>query len=160
MHALARMFCVVCCTHDHDDLGSSRAKTLEVFVTFAVCLIAKKISSLFRIALPSAWIHWTCSLPTDTSGTIYTAFIIEHTLVDSRAGSCRSYPFQLLTFTSCSFVDVFMYRDLSIALVLDVRRRSKAVMHVLDSMIRSGVTLARSIKLTVQWEEILRASSW
>ena len=53
--------------------------------------------------------------------------------------------------------DVFMCRDLSIAPVLDVRRRVKAVMDVLDSMIRSGVTLARSIKLTVQWEEILRA---
>ena len=35
--------------------------------------------------------------------------------------------------------DVFMYRDSSIAPLLDPRRRFKAVMDVLDSMIRSGV---------------------
>ena len=34
--------------------------------------------------------------------------------------------------------DVFMYRDSSIAPLLDFSRRIKAVMGVLDSMIRSG----------------------
>ena len=34
--------------------------------------------------------------------------------------------------------DVFMYRDSSFAPLLDLRRRIKAVMDVLDSMIRSG----------------------
>ena len=42
--------------------------------------------------------------------------------------------------------DVFMYRDSSIALLLDRRRRIKAVIDVLDSMIRSGVSLAREKK--------------
>ena len=34
--------------------------------------------------------------------------------------------------------DVFSYRDSSIAPLLDMRRRFKAVMDVLDSMIRNG----------------------
>ena len=42
--------------------------------------------------------------------------------------------------------DVFMCRDSSIAPLLDLRRRLKAVMDVLDSMIRSGVSLPRSLK--------------
>ena len=41
--------------------------------------------------------------------------------------------------------DVFMYRDSSIAPLLDLRRRLKAVMDVLDSMIRSEVSLPRSL---------------
>ena len=51
--------------------------------------------------------------------------------------------------------DVFMYRDSSIALLPDLRRRIKAVMDVLDSMIRSGVSLGRSVELTIQWDGIL-----
>ena len=51
--------------------------------------------------------------------------------------------------------DVFMYRDSSIAPLLDLRRRITAVMDVLDSMIRSGVSMARSLELTVQWDCIL-----
>ena len=35
--------------------------------------------------------------------------------------------------------DVFLYRDSSIAPLLDMRRRFKAVMDVLDAMIRSGI---------------------
>ena len=50
-----------------------------------------------------------------------------------------------------------MYRDSSVAPLLDMRRRFKAVMDVLDSMIRNGVTLTRSVELTVQWNEILAA---
>ena len=51
--------------------------------------------------------------------------------------------------------DVFLYRDSSIAPLLDVRRRFKAVVDVLGAMIRSGISLARSVELTVQWDRIL-----
>ena len=53
--------------------------------------------------------------------------------------------------------DVFLYRDSSIALLLDMGRRFKAVMDVLDSLIRNGVSFARSFELTVQWDRILAA---
>ena len=36
-----------------------------------------------------------------------------------------------------------------------MRRRFKAAMDVLDSMISNGVTLARSVELTAQWDKIL-----
>ena len=39
---------------------------------------------------------------------------------------------------------------------LTLRRRFKAVMDVLDAMIRDGISLARSVELTAQWDEILR----
>ena len=51
--------------------------------------------------------------------------------------------------------DVFLLRDSSIAPLFDTRRRSKAVMDVLDSMISLGVTLSRSVELTAQWGKIL-----
>ena len=51
--------------------------------------------------------------------------------------------------------DVFLYRDSSIALLLDMRRRFGEVIHVLDSMISHGVTLSRSVELTAQWGRIL-----
>ena len=38
--------------------------------------------------------------------------------------------------------DVFLYRDSSIAPLLDMRRRFKAVMDVLDAMIRNGISLS------------------
>ena len=44
--------------------------------------------------------------------------------------------------------DAFLYRDPSIAPLLDMRRRFKAVMGVPDAMIRYG-SLARSVELTV-----------
>ena len=44
-----------------------------------------------------------------------------------------------------------LYRDLSIAPLLDMRRRLKAVMDLLDAMIRYGVSLSRSVELTTQW---------
>ena len=53
--------------------------------------------------------------------------------------------------------DVFLYRDSSIAPLLVMRRRFKAVMDVLGAMIRYGVSLARSVELTIQWERILAA---
>ena len=46
--------------------------------------------------------------------------------------------------------DVFLYRDSSIAPLLDMRRRFKAVMDVFGAMIRSGVSLSRSVELTAQ----------
>ena len=48
-----------------------------------------------------------------------------------------------------------MYRDSSIAPLLDMRRRFKAVMDVLDAMIRNGISLSRSFELTAQWDRIL-----
>ena len=50
---------------------------------------------------------------------------------------------------------VFLYRDSSIAPLLDMRRRFKAVVDVLDATIRYGVSLARSVELTAQWDRIL-----
>ena len=37
---------------------------------------------------------------------------------------------------------------------LNMKRRLKAVMGVLDAMIRSGVSFARSVELTAQWDQI------
>ena len=53
--------------------------------------------------------------------------------------------------------DVFSYRDSSIDPLLDMRRRFKAVMDVLGAMIQYGVSLARSVELTAQWNRILSA---
>ena len=50
---------------------------------------------------------------------------------------------------------VFLYRDSSIAPLLNLRRRFKAVMDVLGANIRCGVSPARSVELLVQWERIL-----
>ena len=55
--------------------------------------------------------------------------------------------------------EVFLCRDSSAAPMLDLRRRLKVVMDVLDVMIRHGVSLARSVELTVQWDGILRVGS-
>ena len=51
--------------------------------------------------------------------------------------------------------DVFLYLDSCIAPLLDTRRRFRAVMGVLDAMIRNGVSLARSVELTAQWGRIV-----
>ena len=51
--------------------------------------------------------------------------------------------------------DVFLYRDSSIAPLLDLRRRLKAVMELVDAMIRYGVSLSRSIELSAQWDKVL-----
>ena len=51
--------------------------------------------------------------------------------------------------------DVFLYQDSSVAPLLDMRRRFKAVMDVLVAMIRYGVSLSRSVELTAQWDRIL-----
>ena len=51
--------------------------------------------------------------------------------------------------------DVFLCRDSSIAPLFDMRRRFKAVIAVLDAMIRSGISLARSVEFTAQWDRIV-----
>ena len=51
--------------------------------------------------------------------------------------------------------DVFLYRDSSIAPLLDMRRRFRAVMGVLDAMICNGVSLAWSVELIAQWGRIV-----
>ena len=51
---------------------------------------------------------------------------------------------------------MFMYRDSSVAPLLDLRRRFKAVMDVLDAMIRDDFSLARSVELGSQRDEIFR----
>ena len=51
--------------------------------------------------------------------------------------------------------DIFLYRDFSLAPLLDMRRRFKAVMDVLGAMIRYGLSLSRSVELTAQWGQIL-----
>ena len=53
--------------------------------------------------------------------------------------------------------DVFLYRDFSLAPLLDMRRRFKAVMVFLGSMIQCGVSLSQSVELTSQWDRILAA---
>ena len=51
--------------------------------------------------------------------------------------------------------DIFLYRDSSVAPLLDMRRRFKAVVDVLGAMIRSGISLSRSVELAFQWDRIL-----
>ena len=55
--------------------------------------------------------------------------------------------------------DVFLYRDASLAPLLDMRRRFKAVMDVLDAMIRTGISFSWSVELTAQWDKILALGS-
>ena len=52
---------------------------------------------------------------------------------------------------------VHLYRDSSLAPLLDLRRRLKVVFDLLGGMIRDGFTLARSFELTDQWSCILSA---
>ena len=51
--------------------------------------------------------------------------------------------------------DVLLYRDSSVAPLLDMKRSFKAVMELLDAMIRSGICLPRSLELSAQWDRIL-----
>ena len=50
---------------------------------------------------------------------------------------------------------VFLYRDSSLAPVLDMRRRFKAVMVVLGAMMQYGASLSRSVEPTAQRDRIL-----
>ena len=49
-----------------------------------------------------------------------------------------------------------MYQDASTAIVVDLRRRFKAVGDVLHAKIRDGIALVRSLELTAQWDGIIR----
>ena len=57
---------------------------------------------------------------------------------------------------------IFLCRDSSVGPLFDVRRRFKAVLCVLDAMFRWGVSLARSVELTSQWDIVilLRFRAW
>ena len=48
----------------------------------------------------------------------------------------------------------FLYRDSSIARLLDMRRRFIAVLCNLDAMLRWGDSLARSVELASQWDKV------
>ena len=61
----------------------------------------------------------------------------------------------MVTLLMCMMPLTFLYRDSSIAPLLDMRRRFKAVMNVLDSMISHGVTLSRSVELYCPTGKIL-----
>ena len=50
---------------------------------------------------------------------------------------------------------MFTYRDSSVAPLLDLRRKLMAVVDVQIAMIRDGISLARWVELTAQWDEIL-----
>ena len=50
---------------------------------------------------------------------------------------------------------VFLYRDSSLASLLDMGRRFKAVMVVLGALIQYGVSFSRSVVLTAQRDRIL-----
>ena len=51
--------------------------------------------------------------------------------------------------------DVFLYRDSSIAPLLHMRRRFRAVLSVFDAMIRFGISFARSVELVALLNKIL-----
>ena len=51
--------------------------------------------------------------------------------------------------------DVHLYRDSSIAPLLDLRRRVKVVGDVLGEMVRSGFSSSRFLELTAQWNCVL-----
>ena len=53
--------------------------------------------------------------------------------------------------------DVHMYRDSSIAPLLDLRHQLKVVHDVLGEMVRNGFSLARSLEHAAQWDCVLRA---
>ena len=53
--------------------------------------------------------------------------------------------------------DVHMYRDSSIAPLLDIRLRFKVVLDVMGEMVRNGFSLARSLELATQWDCVLKA---
>ena len=51
--------------------------------------------------------------------------------------------------------DICLYRDSSVAPLLDMRCRFEAFVDVLGAMIRSGVSLSRSVELAIQCGRIL-----
>ena len=57
------------------------------------------------------------------------------------------------------FDDVSLYRDSSAAPVLDLRRNLKAILDLLDSVIRYGASLARDVQLVHLWDSVVRLGS-
>ena len=56
-------------------------------------------------------------------------------------------------------LDVSLYRDSSAALVLDLRRNLKAILDLLDSIIRWGASLIRDVQLMHLWDSVVRLGS-
>ena len=56
-------------------------------------------------------------------------------------------------------LDVFLYRDSSAAPVLDLRRNLKAILDLLDSIIRWGASLVRDVQLMHLWDYVVRLGS-
>ena len=52
--------------------------------------------------------------------------------------------------------DVSLYRDSSAALVLDLRRKLKAILDLLDAIIRYGASLTRAVELLHLWDCVVR----
>ena len=57
------------------------------------------------------------------------------------------------------FDDVSLYRDSSAAPVLDLRRNLKAILDLLDSIIRFGASLARDVQLVHLWDSVVQLGS-
>ena len=57
------------------------------------------------------------------------------------------------------FDDVSLYRDYSAAPVLDLRRNLRAILDLLDSISRSGASLARDVQLVHLWDSVVRLGS-
>ena len=55
--------------------------------------------------------------------------------------------------------DVSLYRDSSAAPVLDLRRNLRAILDLLDSIIRWGASLARDVQLLHLWDSVVRLGS-
>ena len=55
--------------------------------------------------------------------------------------------------------DVSLYRDSSAAPVLDLRRNLRAILDLLDSMIKWGASLARDVQLLHLWDSVVRLGS-
>ena len=55
--------------------------------------------------------------------------------------------------------DVSLYRDSSAAPVLDLRRKLRAVLNLLDAIVRCGVSLTRAVELSHLWDCVVRLGS-
>ena len=55
--------------------------------------------------------------------------------------------------------DVSLYRDSSAAPVLDLRRNLRAILDLLDSIIKWGASLARDVQLLHLWDSVVRLGS-
>ena len=72
-----------------------------------------------------------------------------------RFGGCKVRKVRCNAVDVHDAADVFLYRDSSISPLLDLRRRFKAVIDILAANIRYGISSARSVELTAQWDRVL-----